>query len=233
MKIIKKLLKSFFATIFVLLPSLGFAQYSLSQAISGMPTEPVPFNATKNTGFIRGHNYGVVNPNNIILDRLYDNVQLTEYVNASVSLDLAGETFRKFVIPGSNNTLLVVSFGGVTERNTDVMCVVNGLGEVLSTLEVAVMCYPYLAVKQFRINAQNQIIVTTIKPVSSTSIPLETFTNFSGYRQDITYSINAQGQFEQVSEQTYQTKIYTRSYLEDMNINLWEGNETPLVGVIR
>ena len=220
MKTIRILLKVFFAASFVLLPSCCFAQLSLSEAISQVPTTVIPFNATKNAGFIRDYSYGVINPNSIIPDKLYDNVQLTQYTNASASPDLAGMVFRKFAVPNTTNSLLVVSFGGATDWRTDVMCVVNSSGQVLSTLEVFVEVMD-VYVKQFRINAQNQVLVTTIRPTSATSIPFDTMTSFSGYRQDITYSINAQGQFVQSSVQTFPTQTYSRSTLADRSVELW------------
>ena len=220
MKTLRILLKVFFAASFVLSPSFCSAQLSLSEAISKVPTTVIPFDATKSRGFIRDYSFGVINPNNIIPDRLYDNVQLTQYSNASDSPDLSGISFRKFAVPNTTNSLLVVSFGGATDWRTDVMCVVNSSGQVLSTLEVTVNVMDVF-VKQFRITAQNQIIVTTIKPTSTTSIPFNNFTSFSGYRQDITYSINTQGQFVQGSVQTFPTQTYSRSTLADRSVELW------------
>ncbi|GHT78341.1 hypothetical protein AGMMS50262_20870 [Bacteroidia bacterium] len=199
---------------------------TIGEAINKMPVTATPFNATKsgsNARFTQSNTYGIYRYT-AIPDKLYDNVQLTQYTNAD-DPELWGTTFRKFSILNSTNVLLVVSFGGATDWRTDVMCVVNPSGQILSTLEV-VICVADIYVKQFRITAQNQIIVTSIKPTSTTSIPFATLKNFYGYRQDIAYSINAQGQFIQGSVQTYKSKTYTRSYLWDEDINLWEGGET-------
>jgi len=212
--------------IFILLPFFCVAELSISEAINRIPTEPVPFNATKTTRTPRNYSYGLVNPNNAIPDKLYDNVQLTQYTSAVVAPELGATLFRKFSIPNSNKVLIVVSFGnGYGGSKTNVLCVVNPDGTIVSTLEGTVMgCDVHI--KQFRITAQNQIIVTTIKPTSTTSIPFETFTSFYGCRQDITYSINDQGQFAQNSIQIFQPQTYARTYLEDVNYNLWEGRET-------
>jgi hypothetical protein len=204
------------------------AQITVGEAISRMPTASIPFEGKKygeSAKFDRTYSYAIDNSGNAIPDRLYGNVQLTQYEHASISPDLCGTSFRKFAILNSNNVLLVVSFGGVTDWRTDVLCVVSPSGQILSTLDVAVFYHTSLGritIKQLRINVQNQVIVTTIIPTSTTSIPFETFTSFTGYRKDITYSVNAQGQFVQVSEQTYPTKTYTRSSLESKSINLWE-----------
>jgi hypothetical protein len=97
-------------------------------------------------------------------------------------------------------------------------------------LEAAVFYYTSgtVALKQFRIDAQSNITITRIVPTSSTSIPLGTFTGFSGYRLDTTYAINAQGQFVKQSEKRYVTKTYTKTYLEDRDKEIWNGGETPL-----
>ena len=218
-----KILKICFVVSFMLFPLFCFAQLSVKEAIAKMPTQSIPFNATRNTKFLNP-NYGVTNPNNVIPDKLYDNVQLTEYTHASDDPELGASSFRKFAIPGSNNVLLVVSFGGATDWRTDVMVVVNPSGQILGTLEVAVRVMD-MYVKQFRVTAQGQVIVTTIKPTSATSIPFGKCSNFAGYRQDITYSVNAQGQFVQGLGQTYKSMVYKKSHLWDETINLWEGGE--------
>lgn len=228
MKLIKIVSKVFLVTSFVLLPSFCFAQLSLGEVIGKMPTESIPFSATKNTGFLVNQSYAVANPNNVIPDKLYDNVQLTQYDHASISPELWGITFRKFAIPNSTNVLLIVSFGGATDWRTDVACVVSPSGQVLSTLEVAV-CVMDVWVKQFRVTAQNTIIVTTISPASTStsSIPFGTFESFMGGRVDESYSINAQGQFVSSGRTGYWAKLYYRSYLTGPT-DLWSGSETRL-----
>ena len=223
MKPINVLLRMIFATGLVLLPSFCFAQFSISEIISRMPTDPLPFSATKNTRFYDGKSYGIANSDNAIPDKLYENLQLTQYTYAHEYEVISGSSFRKFDIPNSSNKLLAVSFG-VSDYRTDVLCVVNPSGQILSTLEVAVIYYTSgdIAIKQFRIDAQGRIIVSTIVPTSTTSIPFTTFTSFTGYRKDVTYSVNAQGKFVQVSSQTFPSKTYTRSYLENRDINIWD-----------
>ncbi|MDR3119606.1 MAG: hypothetical protein LBU44_09390 [Mediterranea sp.] len=225
-----KHLKVLFVTTLVLLPSFCTAQQAASilLALNEMPTEPVPFNATKKTPFIDNKSFGVNNSNNAIPDKLYYNVQLTEYDHASIDPYLSASTFRKFAIPNSSNKILVVSFGGSTDRRTDALCVVSPSGTILDTLEAAVFYYPSfgtIALKQFRIDALFNIIISRIVPTSSTSIPLDTFSSFSGYRLDTTYAINSQGRFVKQSEQCYVTKTYTRAYLEDRNKDIWNGGE--------
>jgi hypothetical protein len=224
----KKILLSVTLTIIVLFcVAQAPTTWTFSEIITEMPATSVPFDAKKKgVPFVYDDSYTIDNSNNVIPDRLYDNVQLTQYIRASISPELWGTTFRKFAIPNSSNTLLVVSFGGVTEWRTDVICVVTPSGQVLSTLECAIRVAD-IYVKQFRINEYNEIIVTSIIPTDTVSIPFETFTSFEGKRQDITYSIDASGQFVEESKgRIYGSRVYTRSYLEDESVNLWEGGET-------
>ena len=228
----KKTLKIVFAISFIILHSPGFAQpqfFSLSEVINKVPTQSIPFYATRITvhGY-DGTGFRIANHNNIVLGKLYHNAQLTEYFVSS----RPGLAHRKFAIPNSNNLLLLVSFGNATDWLTDVLCVVSPAGQVLSTLEVTISGEAF--VRQFRINAQNQIIVTTLHPTSTTSVPLNSFPSFHGQRRDVTYVINAQGQFVQISKQFFQPRTYTREELvqDDSDEgtttpNLWEGNETP------
>ncbi|GHU97433.1 hypothetical protein FACS1894156_8980 [Bacteroidia bacterium] len=217
----------------LLLAKNGFAQqnFSMSFVLSRTPVTSLPFNATKygeNVMFEPETSYSINNSNNAIPDKLYDNVQCTQYIRASSDPYMNGCFFRKFAISGSSNKLVVVSFGGLTPYRTDVLCVVDPLGTVISTLEGHVETSE-VVVKQFRINAEGHIIISQIVPTTSVSIPFYTFTSFTGQRKDITYSINAKGQFVQVSEVVYVARTYTRATLENQNINIWQGGETVYV----
>ncbi len=225
MKAIQILSKVFFVITLPMLSTFCFSQISITEAISKAATTPVPFNATKR---VKGLGVsGIINSNHSISDKLYDNVQLTQYTSASAEPELDAVFFRKFAIPNSNRTLIVVSFGhNYGGWNTHVLCVVNPDGTIVSTLD-GTISGAEVYVKQFRINAQNKIIVTTIHPETTISIPFKTFTSFVGGRRDIAYSVNAQGQFVQESIVVYKSKTYTRSYLEDESVNLWEGGEIP------
>ena len=210
----------------ILIPSNCCAQLSIKEAVNKISVSSVPFNVIKGLKLPSGYHSYSINTGNTIPDKLYNNVQLTQHTSASVDPELGAVLFLKFAIPNSDKALIAVAFGhGYGGDETQILCVVNSNGTILSTLEGTIMGKD-VYVKQFRVPAQGKVIVTTIKPTSTTSIPFETCSNFSGYRQDITYTINAQGQFIQSSVQTYKSKTYTSTYLSNKNINLWEGGET-------
>jgi hypothetical protein len=219
----KKLTIALMVATLTLLSLPCFAGLPIGTVLNKTPAENVPFNATKRTKFLKGYNYIIDNSNNAIPDKMYSDVQCTQYTHAGNG-DRGGEFFRKFTIPNSSNMLVAVAFGGVTDWRTTVLCVVPLSGGVISTLEAYVDYYPYVAVKQFRITAQNKIVISKIVPTSSTPIMFENFTSFVGQRVDVTYTINAQGQFVQVSSQTFPAKTYTRSYLENRDVNIWDDN---------
>jgi hypothetical protein len=213
---------------FNLLSSPCFADpYLLGEVINRIPADTVPFNGSKNTPFCRECSYPIDNSNNAIPDKLYNNVQCTEFDHAIVSWDLWGRTSGKFQISDNNNFLVIVHFGGITDWGTDVLCVVNPSGEVLDTIEGQIN-YDVIAIKQYRINVQHKIIISTLTTTSTTSVPLESFTSFVGQRVDKTYFINAQGQFVEESVQYYRPRTYTRTELDNRDLNIWEGNEVPL-----
>ncbi|MDR0565977.1 MAG: hypothetical protein LBG47_02915 [Prevotellaceae bacterium] len=227
MKTNKVILTTVIAT-FMLLPLLNSAGgLPIGAALSSISTESVPFSATKKTRFPKNSS-AVDNSNNAIPDKLYNDLQCTQYTKPNA--EQQGCLFRKFAIPGSSNMLVAVAFGGVTDWRTTVLCVVTPTGSVISTLEAYVDYFPYVAVKQFRITAQNKIIISKIVPATSTPIMFENFTSFVGQRVDVTYAINSQGKFVQISSQTFPSKTYTRSYLENENINIWDDNSSVVPG---
>lgn len=208
-----------------------FSQETLNYVINNMGTQMLPFEARKTTCPVYDDTYVVDNSSQIIPDKLYDNITLTRYTVADT--DQEGNSFRKFAIPNSSNVLLDISFGGVTDWRTDILCVVAPNGTVLATLESYVMVCGTV-VKQFRITTNNQIVVTHIVPVST--IPSgdycenRTFTSFMGQRIDTTYSIENK-YFLQVAQQMYQPQTYTLNYLDfftNKNQDLWNGGEIPM-----
>ncbi|MDR3235645.1 MAG: hypothetical protein LBT48_02820 [Prevotellaceae bacterium] len=192
--------------------------------INRVPTEKIPFNSTKRTKFL-ALNFSFDNNNCILPDRMYNDIQLTQYTHAGNNIDQAPCIYRKFAIPGSSDVLLVVSFGGITEWRTDILCIITASGYVLDTLEAEVFTNE-MTVKQFRINAQNEIIISRIVPVSSSPVLFYSyFTEFMGYREDITYSINTSGKFVKKAEKRYRQKRYFKKDLENSDINIWDGGE--------
>lgn len=226
-KMLKHFLFLFFALFYT---SNCVAAISLISALNKPQTvtESIPIDFTK-TGVILSPEYGfpIDNSNRAIPDSFCTNVQMTEFNSIGTNTELAPVLYRKFAIPNSNNILAVVDFGGATCHRTDVLCVVNPNGQILSTM-IGRVTYAEITIRQFRINAQCQILRTTLTTNATTSIPLADLTSFVGQRKDEVFSINSQGQFVLVSTQLFQPKTYTAEYLMDLDSNLWQGNEVLL-----
>ena len=161
-----------------------------------------------------------------IPNKLYKNIQCTEYDFADDD-DTAAAVYAKFYLPQQNAILIAVNFGGMTEMQTDVLVSVDAEGNILDTLEVRV---GWVYIKEYRILADGQIVVTTIKPKQETSILFEdfySFDSFVGNRIDCTYHVE-NGKFVLKKEEKYADKTYTYELLSDKNYNLWEGNEQLL-----
>lgn len=221
-----------FFCIFLLTTLNGYSQISLAEALFNplTLTTPLPFDA-KQTGesarFDRSYCFAIENSNHKIPDRLYEDFALTQFHHAIDFQDQPCRLFRKFSIPNNPNFLAVVSFGGVTDWRTDVLCVISPNRQLLDTLEVSVS-FGFTSAKQFRINAQGQIITTTLKPTATNPIFFESYTSFMGQRMDRTYTVNNQGKLTETAMQLFQPRLYTRALLDKLELNLWENGETPL-----
>lgn len=80
--------------------------------------------------FNRSYSFGIKNSNHKIPDRLYKDFALTQFFHAVDFQDQPCRLFRKFSIPNNPNFLAVVSFGGVTDWRTDVLCVISPNGQL-------------------------------------------------------------------------------------------------------
>ena len=121
---------------------------------------------------------------------------------------------------------MYIGMGGVTEAQTDELILVDAYGKVTDVL-VSKVHVSGAIVKQFYINEDETIVVITLKPTTSASIPLSNFTQFTGYRIDETYKV-MNGKFVLSKTQKYKERVYTYQQLVAKNYNLWDGNELPI-----
>lgn len=131
---------------------------------------------------------------------------------------------RSYGIPDTPYYLFVASFGGPTDHLTDMLVLVDSKGEVLDTLEASVWYFPGIAVRQYEIAENYDVIVHMLNPLASDSISFAEFDSFAASRMSRTYKI-ADGKFVLRSEKNYRPQIYTRSRLEQESYNIWNGQE--------
>lgn len=207
------------------------ARPTISNVLKRLPERTLPFVGHKNVFRDKGSS-GISFGDYEFDDRLYTNVQLTQWDNAcKYDAELPSSAFQ-FLLPDTDKRLLVVTLGGVTDYKTDVLLVVTPDGQIYDQLLVGVMTVgrkgEYIPVVQYKITEDAKIIVYRLYPTDSKSIPLGTFTSFTANRYDTTYEIGSDGKFKQIKITKFRPRTYSREKLVDLNYNIWDGNEIPL-----
>lgn len=111
--------------VFLLLLSLTvMAQPTVPNVLKRLPERTLPFVGYKNIFRDKGASYIKISGFEFD-DRLYTNVQLTQWDNACMyDAELPSSAFQ-FLLPDTDKRLLLVSLGGVTDYKTDVLLVVT------------------------------------------------------------------------------------------------------------
>ena len=98
-------------------------------------------------------------------------------------------------------------------------------GELIDYIECEIS-WTFLFIKQWRITAEKEIIVTSLNVESSTPISgLSDFDKVNAQRIDTYYKVDDSGKFYETKQVKYKPQVYTKAYLEDRNKNIWEGDE--------
>ena len=210
------------------------AQPKIQEILQRLPDKTIPYQGDKYDYRDKGST-GVYHADGKLDDRLYENVQLTEWHNACDYPAKTPESCHDFVIPGRNIHLLKISFGGI-DYITDVLLSVTPDGEILDQMPVAVMTLPHIGnvpVMQYEITSDAKIIVCRLEPVSDVSIPLidlgpDAIASFTANRVDRTYEINPDGKYVLVNTKRYKEKTYDVEMLADRAYNIYSGDETPM-----
>ena len=214
-----------FMSIFMTLTCHSFAD-NVQERIARVQISSIPFKCIKEAKFPRPL-YAF--PNAYLTDLpvyLYSDLALhqTDYdENIDCSI------FRHFKVGERGLDLIAVDLT-LSELSKKVL-IVYDQNNCMDCLEVEV-CWGVngiLSVKQWRIDSNENIIVTWIKVDNAT--PISAFSDFGsveGQRIDMYYTIDGSGHFRLDKEVRYKPQTYTQSYLEDASKELWDGNEVPL-----
>ena len=203
------------------------AQPKIQEILQRLPDKVIPYVGEKHDLRDKGAT-GVYHADGKLDDRLYTNVQLTEWRNACEHPAESPESCHDFILPGRNIHLLKITFGGVTDWRTDVLLSVTPEGEILDQMPVAVMLRTIgkIPIMQYEITSDAKVIVYRLEPVSKVSIPLSDFTSFTANRVDRTYEIDQNGKFVLVNTKRYKAKTYTREMLADRAYNIYSDKGT-------
>ena len=130
-------------------------------------------------------------------DRLYQNFQLTEYFLARENHEATSALRMKFKLKNGLD-LGLVDFGGALEWMTYDLITVNKNSEILDALEAGILV-GWVMPKQFRITADEKIIVTQFVTTERVSVKMDSF-----------------------SKVTTGIRTFTREQLENPSIDLWD-----------
>lgn len=182
--------------------------YTMKYVLDNTPTSNLSsFSISKNTGFLEGYNIPV---NHAIVDKIYTNVQLTQSTN--LSAQKRGKFLRKFQL--GSNYIIVVTFGDLDYNRTDVICIVNSAGTVLSTLEGLVIV-DGMMVKYSSIQPNGSVYVSQVVPSSSTSLLFKDVASFTGKSVTTVYNTSGSSFVKGAVYDAAQPKTFTRSILTD------------------
>lgn len=139
----------------------------------------------------------------------------------------------KFDLKDSGYSLAVLDIY-VSEPRKHLLVTYDSEGRVVDFLEGWIGWADWAIIKQWRIDAGRNIIVTWIKidkPINFLPESGREFTDFGeveGQRIDSHYVIDGTGKFKLVREVKYRPQVYTQEYLKDEDSELWDGKETKL-----
>lgn len=216
-----------------MLPYSGLhAHPAVRKVLEMMPDSVIPFVGEKSERIRKPH-YGIDNSDNIISNRLYMDLQLTDWHDVS-EYDAEGHIICfEFVIPGRNYRLLMATLGAVTDQRTDVLLSVTPEGDVLDQMDVAVMTLgkeSWAPIMQFEITQEGKVIVYRLIPTDNTSVRFDMNTKpFEAYREDRTYDIDENGKFVLSGTKKYKPRTYSIESLSAPGYNIWNGNEETVM----
>ena len=223
MNLKSKTFRLFVLTLLLSFYSISAFSQSFKDALQWTPYRSLPYKKSKFSHDKGG--CGIDNAKGLFPIKMYTNVQCTEFELAD-NFDTMPEARGLFKLTTSPHILMYVRMGGVTDTQTDELILVNFSGNVTDVL-VSKVHVSGAIVKQFYINADETVVVISLKPTASVSIPIDNFTKFSGYRVDETYKV-VNGKFVLSKTQKYAEREYTFQQLVDEDYNLWDGGEQPV-----
>lgn len=208
------------SALFVLLiyPMVSIAQITtVKQALDAISYSKLPYKNSKGIPFSILGEFPVNNTG--ISDKLYKDVQYTQFINASSSVDLSPSLYLKIDI--LNNYILgAVTFGGASDYEVDRLFISDKMGNIKSSLDVSVS-FAGISIKQYQLTKDYKLVISQLvfsSPIQFSKL-ITSNGSFEAYRIDATYSM-VNGQLKKEKEVKYPTKMYTRQQMMDRNT--WE-----------
>jgi hypothetical protein len=188
----------------------AFDVHTMQYILNNTPTERIPFGWK--IGAPDGYSFLINNRN--IPNRAYTNVQLTQFTdNTSIG---GGRFLRKMTLSNGNH-VVVVSFGSTDLNRTDVLCLVNSSGTILSTVEGLVIV-DGIKVKEYTLMGETVRVSQVVPRAGSPSIG---FGNFSFLGNVVHTDHNVvNGRFVEGTKMTTSEKTFTKARMSDPSLNV-------------
>lgn len=157
----------------------------------------------------------------------WDDIQCTKYT----FYDGEDAAFYRKFIPVNKSYIVAPISIGQSDWQRYLLATYTNDGNVIDYIECSVGFYGVglMLFKQWKIESDMRVTIYQLKPTSSETILFDSpFTSVNAQRIDTEYQIDSTGHFIKKSEKKYKPKNYSRTYLEDEKINIWNGNETLL-----
>lgn len=206
------------ALLLSLFPIESFSQTINKEALNSISYSAVPFADKKGARF--PNSWGVSTPSGVS-DKLYTDLQCTQFFHVGDNEDLQPTLYLKIKIPNSNYVIGDMYYGGATDNRVDIVFIADTLGNIKSSLEGTVQTYN-LSIKQYKVTEDYKIVTSQMMPTSQNPILFDDFIRSNqpveAYRLDTTYRINSNGEFVKEKEAKLPTKTYTKKLLIENEI---------------
>lgn len=224
-------MKTFLTILLLCACSFSHAQYSPKNVMERLPVQSVPFNGTKARVATPGGSSAIEVEEGVLSRKIYSNVQLTEWWDMRESIDEVYYCLQQFDNPSHQNNYLFVQLNAAGDFWTEILATIDSNGNITDWIDACVTAgtqYGVATILQFRITAEGNVIVSRLVPTSSTSIPLDNLTTFNAYRQDTTYTLDANGKFTVINVKRFASRNYLIPMLAHVSYNVWNGGEIPI-----
>ncbi len=191
---------------------------TVKQALDAVSYIEPPYMNTKVTNYSYLGEFPI---NTVIPDKLYEDLQCTQYIHASRSEDLYPSLYLKMKVPATHYILGAVTFGGSTDYWNDQLFLADENGNITDVLEGAVLNYG-IPIKQFRVLKNLDIIVSRLVVIDPAHLLYDDFIGkkrlIKAYRMDEIYEIQ-NGKFIKMKE----FKRPENSYYEEQlyKLDIW------------
>jgi len=179
----------------------------------------LPFFDTKTPSVVIPNQwYGFQNTPEVLF-KLYDDLNLSKY-----TIEKQGTMVKRFDVTNGQYRLIEV-LAGESEWVTCFLLTLDSIGNIIGNIETTVCFEGDIYIKQYSISKEMKVTVYILNVINPSNADPFNFKSVLAQRFDTVYQISPAGQFIQVQQRKYLQKEYSKEYLLDKHLNIWQGNE--------